>query len=586
MTDTIIAVIDSFSLIFSPFDITLLSTISPDNPNMIKLQFKSKKLESPTLVLTFNQSTSELTVQKPEKNRSGASNALYNRLEKSETTFKADRLYDFMEQLLSILPTLRDHCVICGVLLDVQPDCYISCGNGECRFRSEELMLDNRVTESVKANPKVARLMLDLAYNAMVSAKKEKVFEPFPYCLLKSDVKMTRGNLTAIDGGDLNKYKDMVAVNEIAEQLRLSKIGKLITICNTAKDDNDVVDQIGFELYRFIRFVLISTDSDIQPDTICGPKVSCYRVVHKPEKEEAYRAVVGDDTRFLYHGSGSDCWYSIIRNGLKVASGTGMMFHGAASGNGIYTAANYNTSLGYSHGSPRILGVFEVSNNSKYYTSGHNSTVCVINASEALILRYLLVHGTKTVGPEIDTVFASKLKTVKKEEVKMMTSKATRRLIKEFEMMQNPGVVEELGFVTTIQGGGDDLTKWRVKMMRSGFDPKEKITQTMVKLGIDAVELEIHFPERYPFAPPFVRIVGPRFQYRTGHITIGGAICHELLSVKRWKPICKVESLLVDIRCNILEGEGDIDFSKWNIPYNFSEAKSDYVRVMNAHGWN
>lgn len=55
--------------------------------------------------------------------------------------------------------------------------------------------------------------------------------------------------------------------------------------------------------------------------------------------------------------------------------------------------------------------------------------------------------------------------------------------------------------------------------------------------------------------------------------------------VKNWLSIY-IESLLVDIRCNILEGEGDIDFSKWNIPYNFNEAKSDYVRVMNAHGWN
>ena len=584
MTDTIIAVIDSFYNLFSPFDINLISKLLFSDPNTIIITFNSEKLDSPTVQLKLNEDKTELTIQKPEKH--GASSTLYNRLEKGETSFKVDSLYDFMEQLLSIVPTLRDHCVICGVLLDVQPDCYISCGNGECRFRSEELMLDNRVTEIVKTNPKVARFMLDLAYNAMASGKAEMVFEPFPYCLLNTDVIMKRGHLTAIDGGDLNKYKDMDAVKTLANQL-YSNCGKLITTCNTAKDDNDIVDQIGFDLYRFIRFVLISTDSDIQPDSICGGKVKCYGVVHKVEKEEEYRSVVGNDTRYLYHGSSKDCWYSIIRNGLKVASDTKMMLHGKACGKGIYTAANYATSLSYSGAmSKAVIGVFEVSTNPKYYVSGHGSAVCVINASEALILRYLIVHNKNTVGAEVDTVFASRLKSEKKMEVKMMASKATRRLIKEFEMMQKSDVTETLGFITQITGGGDDMTKWTVVMLRSGFDPKEKITQTMEKLGIDGVELEINFPERYPFAPPFVRIVQPRFQYRTGHITIGGAICHELLSVKRWKPICKVESLLVDIRCNILEGEGDIDYKKWSIPYTFNEAKSDYVRVMNAHGWN
>lgn len=578
--DTVVSVINSFSDQFAPFHISINTTVSETDPNHLTTVFKSDKIENPILILSLSDDETSLTIQKPLTH--GPSNALYNRITKSCTNYPLDKLYDFMEQLLSTLPTLRDHCVICGVLLDVMPDCYISCGVGECRFRAEELMLDNRVTEIVKRNPRVSDIMLRLAYNAMTSHRMKMVFEPFPYSLLKKDVKMTRGHLTAIEGTDINSYKDFDAVQAMATEMG-KQIKQLVTTVNKTDSDKEVVNKIGFELYCFLRFVLISADCDIQPDSICGDKVQCYRVIHKVDKEEAYKKRIGTNTRYLYHGSASDCWYSIIRNGLKVTSGTKMMFHGQACGAGVYTAANYATSLGYSSGSPQILGVFEVSNDKKYYTSGHNSTVCVINNAEALILRYLIVHGKNVVPAQIDTVFASKLKGEKAVEAKMISAKATRRLIKEFEAMQKPDVVE-LGFVAQIRE--DDMTKWRIMMLRTGFDPKEKITKTMEKLGIDGVELEFNFPERYPFAPPFVRIVGPRFQYRTGHITIGGAICHELLSTKKWKPVCKVESLLVDIRCNILEGEGDIDLSKWKIPYSFKEAESDYVRVMNAHGWN
>lgn len=34
--------------------------------------------------------------------------------------------------------------------------------------------------------------------------------------------------------------------------------------------------------------------------------------------------------------------------------------------------------------------------------------------------------------------------------------------------------------------------------------------------------------------PPFVRVVRPRFQFRTGHVTIGGSICMELLTLSGW----------------------------------------------------
>lgn len=52
-------------------------------------------------------------------------------------------------------------------------------------------------------------------------------------------------------------------------------------------------------------------------------------------------------SRFLFHGSGINNWYSIIRNGLRNLSNTGMMTAGAAYGEGIYAAWDFATASGY-----------------------------------------------------------------------------------------------------------------------------------------------------------------------------------------------------------------------------------------------
>lgn len=47
--------------------------------------------------------------------------------------------------------------------------------------------------------------------------------------------------------------------------------------------------------------------------------------------------------------------------------------------------------------------------------------------------------------------------------------------------------------------------------------------------GLDHVRLVMKFKDDYPFSPPFVRIVYPRFKRATGYI-IEGAFCMELLT--------------------------------------------------------
>jgi ubiquitin-conjugating enzyme E2 Q len=74
----------------------------------------------------------------------------------------------------------------------------------------------------------------------------------------------------------------------------------------------------------------------------------------------------------------------------------------------------------------------------------------------------------------------------------------------------------------------------------------------MLVVDIDSVELEMTFPEQYPFEPPFVQVVRPHL---TGGYIISGAICMELLTKDGWNPVNDIETVIVSIRSHIVMGK-------------------------------
>merc|ERR1719223_823367 len=69
------------------------------------------------------------------------------------------------------------------------------------------------------------------------------------------------------------------------------------------------------------------------------------------------------------------------------------------------------------------------------------------------------------------------------------------------------------------------------------------------------VELEMTFPDQYPFEPPFVRVTKPKFKRQTGFV-MNGAICMELLTTDGWNPVNDIESVIVSIRSLMVVGNG------------------------------
>ena len=102
-----------------------------------------------------------------------------------------------------------------------------------------------------------------------------------------------------------------------------------------------------------------------------------------------------------------------------------------------------------------------------------------------------------------------------------------------------------------------------------------------------SVELELTFAADHPFSPPFLRVLYPRFRFHTGHVTIGGSICMEVLTKSGWRPANDVESVLIQVRAELMAGGGRVDMANRNYPsYDLHEAKAAFTRVAAHHGWN
>jgi len=159
------------------------------------------------------------------------------------------------------------------------------------------------------------------------------------------------------------------------------------------------------------------------------------------------------------------------------------------------------------------------------------------------------------------------------------SKKATQRIAAELKSIQK-GNPAKSGF--SVELVHDDMYLWEVKLF--GFDPKdEQIARDMERLHVKNIIVHIRFPEDFPLSPPFCRIVRPKFAFHTGHVTLGGSICTELLTRKGWSPENSIEAVIMTIRSNFLEGGARLESAHGE--YSERDAREAFDRLVRQHGW-
>ena len=172
------------------------------------------------------------------------------------------------------------------------------------------------------------------------------------------------------------------------------------------------------------------------------------------------------------------------------------------------------------------------------------------------------------------------------------TSSTTKRLLKELQNLQK---VQESSSPTDLGWYIDtekieNVYQWIVELHSFHMiDKKLPLVADMKKKNIKSIVLEIRFNKDFPFTPPYIRVIRPRFlslaQGGGGHVVLGGAMCMELLTNTGWSSVSSMESVLMQVRLAIASvppakldpsGRGD---------YGTGEAADGYIRACNTHGW-
>ena len=147
------------------------------------------------------------------------------------------------------------------------------------------------------------------------------------------------------------------------------------------------------------------------------------------------------------------------------------------------------------------------------------------------------------------------------------TSGSKRRLAQDLYRIMNKDT-SETGFRLE-PAVEDQMDRWKISLFQ--FDEDSMLAKDLAVLGLDSVELEMSFPEQYPFSPPFVRVVRPRFKRQTGFV-MNGALCMELLTSDGWNPVNDIESVIVSIRSLLVVGEGRLEAASNMSPTQYATA--------------
>lgn len=275
---------------------------------------------------------------------------------------------------------IKNYCTICYSKLEILGLGKIqTCKKDECIIKSKIHVLNNNITDNYKKDPVVTEFLIQILIEGTKHPKQEKIFRPLPILpqvdnlgefknILNNEINNLEIDLIKESKSDIELYRKItpisygILLNAISDNyFSMSTIERFSTEILKAKKLNNTISVFEHPGVKFIGFDY------------------SYEIENNFKKEH-----------FLFHGSPLHSWYPIVKNGLKVMSGTEFQANGSAYGYGIYFSDSFSFSLRYSaNGNYSVVGIFEINDNIEKYLKTTN--IYVIPNDNIILLRYLVI---------------------------------------------------------------------------------------------------------------------------------------------------------------------------------------------------
>ena len=403
-----------------------------------------------------------------------------------------------------LLSDNKNLCTICGKNLKIKGQGKIlHCDNNCCECEYYSCVTDNRLLDLYNQDPRVFMFLLNIFISGLSHPKVEQTFKPFPYI----------PNIKTIE--ELKKI--------IPTELQLQNHIKLMNKFNESSNDIELYSKLNNNSYCIIKnaisnnYFSMSSRENVIPDS----SVIFIHINYSAEIENKFQ-----QNHYLFHGSSSYSWYPIIKNGLKVMSGTEFQANGAAYGNGVYFSDSFQFSLGYSSNNcgsdTSVVGVFEILEDPSKYKKSTN--IYVISDEKILLLRSLVITKSHSkISGDITNYFIKELPLQKKINKLSVGILKNKRLDSEFKKLSNESYLSEIKII--------DQTCWEIEF---------------ASIKNKSITIQLIF-SNYPISPPIIKLISNNMTYGLGFVESDNTIKIDITNPSSWK----ITNNLIDI-CSYL----------------------------------
>lgn len=319
----------------------------------------------------------------------------------------------------SRIPTLNEYCIICDQkhLLGQMLKPTV-CSRELCCWSFQELGVAAGATDFVATSHEVVDMLLLFAKLAARSARRDVIFDPYP---LVFDPRDRRVRVLDPEHKDYRRAEEMLAA--------IPTVQSLIDAHPTRPDIAAELGKISPFAYPLLTWVVSSNRSFFvrlpAEHAIAALGGEQYLMLSSPpDREQRFRALRRQHgSVYTFHGSSCENWHSIVRTGLRNASGTKFQVNGTAYGKGIYMSPVLSTAMGYTRpgfssssssggGSIVVVAVCEVINSGINHATNDIWTVAEEDhvTTRMLLLYKTAQHSTSatgdTVAPQIRALMA------------------------------------------------------------------------------------------------------------------------------------------------------------------------------------